>query len=171
MRRLVNLLNQKNHYLEKFYSLNETELLNFTRGDFNNLDYFYRTRENILDTVKYIDSEIDEVQKSQLEISLEEKREVHANLSIKEEYVNRILAQDLEILSCIEKAKSSIIRELQEIKKTYARRFVPRIWGRDPRSCRWCGFSSFHRFIDHRSAFLMVVAYPRLMVGIGELSA
>ena len=27
MTRIINLLNQKNHYLEKFYSINENELL------------------------------------------------------------------------------------------------------------------------------------------------
>jgi hypothetical protein len=117
MIRIINLLNHKNHFLEKFYSLNENELLNFASNDFSNLESFYQTREKILETIRYIDTEIDELQKQELDVTDAQKREVATALAIKEEYVSRILAQDLEILSCIESAKSSIIRELQEIRK------------------------------------------------------
>jgi len=115
MQRIINLLNQKNHYLEKFYSLNEEELLNFAKNDFDHLESFYRTREEILDVIRYVDDEIDKSETSVL--SSEEKRLMNEALAAKDEYVARILSQDLEILSCIESAKSSIIRELQEIKK------------------------------------------------------
>jgi isocitrate dehydrogenase kinase/phosphatase len=118
MIRIIDLLNHKNHYLEKFYALNETELLNFNQHNFNNLENFYQTREKILETIHYIDSQIDEVQKQELNVTDAQKREVATSLAIKEEYVSRILAQDLEILSCIESEKSSIIRELQDIRKT-----------------------------------------------------
>ena len=118
MIQIINLLNHKNHFLEKFYSLNENELLNFARNDFSNLESFYQTREKILETIRYIDSEIDQLQQNpDLQPSGDQKREASTALAIKEEYVSRILAQDLEILSCIESAKSSIIRELQEIRK------------------------------------------------------
>jgi hypothetical protein len=116
MHRIINLLDQKNHYLEKFYSLNEEELLNFAKNNFDHLESFYRTREDILNTIRYIDDQIDKTETDVL--SAEEKRLVNEALAIKDEYVARILAQDLEILSCIESAKSSIIRELQEIKRT-----------------------------------------------------
>lgn len=115
MHRIINLLDQKNHYLEKFYSLNEEELLNFAKNNFDHLEEFYKTREEILNVIRYVDDEIDKTQTAAL--SLEEKRQMNEALSIKDEYVGRILAQDLEILSCIESAKSSIIRELQEIRK------------------------------------------------------
>jgi hypothetical protein len=117
MLRIVSLLNHKNHYLEKFYSVNETEILNFAKGEFTNLDSFYQTREKILETIAYIDSQI-EAETAEPQTSNADKREISTALAIKEEYVSRILAQDLEILSCIEAAKSSIIRELQDIRKT-----------------------------------------------------
>lgn len=117
MIRIINLLNHKNHFLEKFYSLNENELLNFARNDFSNLESFYQTREKILEAIRYIDAEVDQLQQQDLEVTDAQKREMATALAIKEEYVSRILAQDLEILSCIESAKSSIIRELQEIRK------------------------------------------------------
>lgn len=119
MLRIITLLNQKNHYLEKFYSLNETELLNFVRGDFNSLESFYQMRDKILEIIKYIDSEIDHAQvRSEGELTLEIKLQIRESMAIKDEYVNRILAQDLEILACIENEKSNIIRELQSINRS-----------------------------------------------------
>ena len=115
MHRIINLLNQKNHYLEKFYSLNEEELLNFAKNDFDHLESFYQTREEILNVIRYVDDEIEKAET--VELSAKEKSQVNEALVTKDEYVARILSQDLEILSCIESAKSSIIRELQEIKK------------------------------------------------------
>jgi hypothetical protein len=117
MHRMIELYQQKNHYLEKFYSINETEILNFKEARFETLDYFYQTRESILEMLAYIDSEIaDEIQKNP-ELNQDDRAELKALMTIKNEYVNRILKQDLDILCCIETAKSTIIRELQEIKK------------------------------------------------------
>ncbi len=118
MLRIISLLNHKNHYLEKFYSINENEILNFAKSDFSNLEQFYQDREKILETIRYIDSEIDTAQSKDIVVDPVQRREMAATLSIKEEYVSRILAQDLEILATIECAKSNIIRELQEIRRT-----------------------------------------------------
>jgi hypothetical protein len=119
MIRIITLLNQKNHYLEKFYSLNEGEILNFAKGNFDNLESFYQMRDKILEIIKYIDSEL-EVGQNRMEgvMTVDIRRKVKEALAIKDEYVNRILAQDLEILACIETEKSNIIRELQSIKQT-----------------------------------------------------
>lgn len=119
MLRIIELLAQKNHYLENFYSVNEGEILNFARNDFSGLEAFYQTREKILEAIRYIDSEIEKsTAESQATASPEQKREISQSLAIKDEYVGRILSQDLEVLACIEAAKSGIIRELQDIKKT-----------------------------------------------------
>jgi hypothetical protein len=118
MNRVNQLLNQKNHYLENFYSLNEAELISFSENNFTNLENFYSQREEILKIIQYIDNEMnlvsDEVSKT---LDDNSKREILSQLKIKDEYVSRILAQDLEILACIESAKSSIIKELQEVKR------------------------------------------------------
>ncbi|MFN7729687.1 MAG: hypothetical protein ACK5P7_11070 [Bdellovibrio sp.] len=119
MLRIITLLNQKNHYLEKFYSLNENALLDFSTGNFDQLEDFYQTREKILKMVKYLDQELDKAQNLVThQVSVENRRDLREALAVKDEYVNRILSQDLEILSCIETAKSNIIRELQDIRKT-----------------------------------------------------
>ena len=118
MESVIRLLEQKNHYLEKFYSLNEDELINFSQGVFDTIEDFYKMRDHILKMIKYLDSEVETLQaKGDVKITPEGQRAVRTCLAIKDEYVNRILAQDLEILSCIESAKSDIIRELQEIRK------------------------------------------------------
>ena len=120
MVRIINLLQEKNHYLEKFYSLNETEVVNFSNGNFDNLESFYNSREKILEILKYIDGQLDQVQNAFSDlsnISIEERRQIKESLVTKDEYVSRIIDQDLEVLACIEAAKSNIIRELQDVRR------------------------------------------------------
>ena len=54
----VQLLNEKNHFLEKFYSLNEKQLVQLSASRFENVEYFYNQREDILKIIKYIDAEL-----------------------------------------------------------------------------------------------------------------
>lgn len=120
MERTLSLLNEKNHYLEKFYSLGEDSLPEFRQGVFDKLERFYATREQILDVIKYIDSQLQNESQIQTDLgfmNMDHKQEFKRSLAIKDEYVNRIIHQDMEILSCIESAKNTIIRELQEIRK------------------------------------------------------
>ncbi|WP_295903245.1 hypothetical protein [uncultured Bdellovibrio sp.] len=120
MTRIITLLNEKNHYLEKFYSLNEVELANFAQGQFDNLEHFYQTRERILDVLKYVDAQIEKAHGEIAQggtIQESERREVKEALAIKDEYVARIIEQDIQVLSCIEMAKNSIIKELQEVRR------------------------------------------------------
>ena len=42
MIRLVQLLNEKNHFLEKFYSLNESQINMLQQGMFDDIERFYR---------------------------------------------------------------------------------------------------------------------------------
>ncbi len=121
MTRVLTLLNQKNHYLEKFYALNETELANFLSGNFDNIEMFYETREKILNMIKYIDNEIEKTQTDMVGTNTQSltalKKGISESFKIKNLYVEKIVQQDVEILSCIETAKNSIIRELQQLNK------------------------------------------------------
>lgn len=121
MTRIITLLNEKNHYLEKFYSLNEKELVHFLQGDFDGLEVFYSAREKILEIVKYLDAQIDVSHNREPDAAMratsDDKRKIREALTIKDEYVSRILEQDLQVLACIESAKNTIIRELQDLKK------------------------------------------------------
>lgn len=128
MQRIINLLQEKNHYLEKFYALNESELVNFSLGNFEGLENFYNTRERILEIVKYIDERLNQTDIASKDLNLDglavpsqgsaqEIHQVKLALRTKDEYVSRIIEQDLDVLACIEAAKSNIIRELQDVRR------------------------------------------------------
>lgn len=118
--RLITLVYEKNHYLEKFYALNEKELTNFLKGNFENLEGFYQSREQILEMIRYVDLQIDKSHNDVIRTGVDLhdiiKRDLKKAMKIKDEYVERIISQDLDVLSCIDKAKTEIIRELQSLK-------------------------------------------------------
>ena len=115
---IINLLKDKNYHLQKFYQLNESELINFTENCFDNLEVFYQSRETILDLIRCIDRLIEAASQAQgtdVNVSDQHKKEVLAAMNAKNDLVTRILAQDLQILSVIEQAKSDIIKELRQV--------------------------------------------------------
>jgi len=115
---IINLLKDKNYHLEKFLQLNEGELLNFTEGNFDNLEVFYQSRETILDLVRCIDRLIEAAANTHGDspvVSDLNKKEMVMAMNTKNDLVQRILAQDLQILSVIEQAKSNIIKELRSV--------------------------------------------------------
>ncbi len=120
MEQIINLLKEKNHCLKKFYTLNKAELLRLSDGDFSRLDYFYQSRENILDLISHIEAKMEErlgVTEPTPGVSEQERQRVRNELSFKDDVVGQILDQDLQILSMIESAKTEIIKELQDVKR------------------------------------------------------
>src|SRR5262245_60385582 len=117
METIINLLNDKNYHLQKFHQMNETELMNFTEGNFDGLEVFYQSRETILDLIRCIDRLIEAASAAQetVEISDQNKQAMLKAMNMKDDLVTRILAQDLQILSLIEQAKSNIIKELRGV--------------------------------------------------------
>jgi hypothetical protein len=115
--RLIQLLEQKNHYLEQFYSLNHLQLNLLQNGETDTLNEFYEKREKILDILSYIDNQTAEAYKK---ISLTEQNQTHVLklLFIKDEYVHRILEQEMHILSKMDQMKTGILSELIDIKNT-----------------------------------------------------
>lgn len=118
MERVIAFLREKNHCLEKFYWLNEQELINFGSGNFDSVEEFYHAREQILAQIKCLDGMIDdESARSQVETTRVQREEAESLLKAKDEVVKSILGQDLQILAYIEKEKSNIIRELRANKQ------------------------------------------------------
>lgn len=117
MKRVLELMEQKNHYLEKFYSINESALSLFLKDQFETINEFYDQRESILEILKYIDSEITSASVHTNEESILAVDKLKEALNIKDLYVQKIIEQDISILSCIESAKNSIIKELRDVKK------------------------------------------------------
>lgn len=116
----VQLLNEKNHFLEKFYSLNEKQLVQLSASKFENVEYFYNQREDILKIIKYIDAELARAHDNEvamnLAISGQDQLAVKECLRVKDIYVNRIVEQDIQIISLIEKLKNNIITELKTVR-------------------------------------------------------
>ncbi|MBC7421735.1 MAG: hypothetical protein H7328_13480 [Bdellovibrio sp.] len=121
MIRLIQFLNEKNHFLEKFYSLNERQVARLEGGMFDDIEKFYNQREDLLKILKYVDAEIHTSHMSHKDMAgsfdAAQKSVIRDALRTKEMYVRKILEQDLIILSLIDEAKSQIIKELQDIKK------------------------------------------------------
>ena len=116
MQKIIKLLDDKNFHLEKFLALNEDEMQNFVAGNFDNLEVFYQSRETILDMVRCLDKLIEDASHPGAEAAVVEphlKAAMLRAMARKEELVTGILAQDLQILSVIEQAKSEIIRDLR----------------------------------------------------------
>lgn len=116
---LVELLDEKNEYLNKFYNLNEKEILNIDEDNFENLENFYTTRECLLQMIEIIDKRIDSLQSGVVapnSLSKAEKDRVKKCLDKKNNIVQAILNQDLLILSKVENEKSQIIKELKQSK-------------------------------------------------------
>ncbi|MBC7754926.1 MAG: hypothetical protein H7Z71_11860 [Moraxellaceae bacterium] len=116
----IQLLNEKNHFLEKFYSLNEKQLVQLSASQFENVEYFYNQREDILKIIKYIDAELlrthdDEVAMNTA-ISSQDQAAVKECLRVKDIFVYRIVEQDVQIISLIEKLKNNIITELKSVR-------------------------------------------------------
>lgn len=114
MERVIELLKEKNDYLEKFYAVNEHELINFTAGDFENVEIFYQTRDKFLDLIRCLDGLLEEENtRIHMNVSGTGRSEVVRLFAEKDRIVSQILAQDLQVLEHIEKEKSKIIRELR----------------------------------------------------------
>lgn len=126
MSQIITLLQEKNEHLERFHSLNSEELSMISDGKFDNLDNFYNSRDCILNMINHVDSRIQDINKGLLtpdELELREKKHVLKLLDEKNDLVQQILAQDLQILSAIEKEKSNIIKALKQtnvVKKVFS---------------------------------------------------
>ncbi len=113
---LLDLMERKNSFLEKFYTINEAELLNFSADDFGNLESFYQCRENILRLIGRIDEQMDNLLKTmETDIPREVRVQIQNCLDRKDDWAKKIVDQDLQIITEIERKKSGIINELKSV--------------------------------------------------------
>lgn len=114
---LIQYLNEKNYFLEKFCQLNETQFKLLQQGHIEGLDYFYNQRESIIGIIRNIDAKITKcliVPDSQ-KLTGPEREAVKKSMSIKDEYVQLIMMQDLEIIAHIDTLKTTIFNELRTV--------------------------------------------------------
>ncbi len=120
MIRIVQLMTEKNHFLEKFYTLNEQQIIKLESGHFEDIETFYNKREDMINILKYIDSEINKSHLQHKDINgvfaETDKRALRECMRVKEMFVGKILDQDMQVLALIDEAKTKIIRELQDVR-------------------------------------------------------
>lgn len=114
---IIQLLEQKNDLLRLFLEISECERKSFKARNFDNLEELYESREDLLANIQSIDKRIDLYSESESKASLmgEEKSKITGLLAQKQNLVNKILEQDLVILSCVENEKSSIIKKITSV--------------------------------------------------------
>ncbi len=112
----LSLIKEKNHFLDKFFELTLEKAPAFKDGDFQELEYFYKNRENILIIVEELDQRINEAGAGQ-HFSEETEKAIQIEIAHRDYVVKKILHSDIEILSCLDQEKSNILKELQGLKK------------------------------------------------------
>ena len=121
MSQIIELLNEKNNYLEKFFKINEAELIHLSENNFENLDNFYTARDCMLNMIKSVDKRIEDLNRGLLTPEIHsdnQKKVILRELDRKNEWVQEILVLDLQILSAIEEEKSRVIKELRKTSVT-----------------------------------------------------
>src|SRR4051794_19087272 len=117
MDEVLNLLRERNSFLKQFYSINKSEMFRFEEGDFSRIEYFYKSRDNILDMISHLEKNLDDrlgALDDATSVSRDVKHQIRNELDFKDSMITEILNQDLEILSRIDTAKTKIIKDLQE---------------------------------------------------------
>lgn len=114
---LIQYLNEKNYFLEKFCQLNEVQFKLLQHGHVDGLDHFYNQRESIISIIKNIDSKINQTitMNPTEKLTGPERESVKKAMLAKDEYVKLILDQDLEIMACIDQLKAEIFKELKTV--------------------------------------------------------
>lgn len=117
MMTLIQYLNEKNYFLEKFCQLNEVQFKLLQHGHVDGLDHFYNQRESIISIIKNIDSKINQTitMNPTEKLTGPERESVKKAMLAKDEYVKLILDQDLEIMACIDQLKAEIFKELKTV--------------------------------------------------------
>jgi hypothetical protein len=121
MDEILNILRERNSFLKQFYTINKSEMFRFEEGDFSRIEYFYKSRDSILDMISHLEEQLDDklgVLDAKSEVPTEIKNKIRNELDFKDNVITEILDQDLEILGRIDNAKNKIIKDLQAVAKT-----------------------------------------------------
>ena len=114
MDKIVELLNEKNFYLEKFLEESRVEKSRFRARQFENLEQLYKKREEILKNIHSIDDRIQSLMEKDKNPNTESLVKNKANTILEniKKNVHFIMQEDLGIISSIEREKSKIIQEI-----------------------------------------------------------
>ena len=119
MNKIIDLLKEKNFYLERFLEESKKERTRFKARKFENLDNLYQKREQILKNIQSIDKRINDICESEGSELLNppKKNEISIMLANIKTNVRSILEEDLQIISFIENEKTKIIQDIGKTKE------------------------------------------------------
>lgn len=119
MLKVLELLKEKNYYLERFLEESKKERQSFKARRFDNLESLYYMREQILENISSIDARLDQICEEPEPQKLEEKQQKEMDMLLKriKDNVRYILEEDLEIISSIENEKTKIIKEISQTRE------------------------------------------------------
>ena len=119
MSKILDLLKEKNFYLERFLEESRGERTRFKARHFDNLDSLYQKREQILLNIQSIDNRIDKIcaEEGGEVLNPPKKNEITDMLAMIKKNVRNIMEEDLEIISYIENEKTKIIKEISQTKE------------------------------------------------------
>lgn len=121
MEEVLHYLELKNRYYEKFHSITAKFLAQTAQGNWDDLEFFVDNRERILNIIRSFDFKIanlfEAADVSGEDVELYRPR-VKALLDARTQWADRIVQQDLELISRIDEMKSDTIRELKRSVET-----------------------------------------------------
>lgn len=115
---IVHYLELKNQYYEKFHSMTRKFIESSQKDEWSDLQFFVENRERVLKIIQYFDHKVATL----LQAVPSESPEVESHRARVQELMKarydmgqRILEQDLELISRLEELKSETIRELKKV--------------------------------------------------------
>jgi hypothetical protein len=120
--KLQSLLEQKNHFLERFLLLCKTYRSKLLAGDSNDIDLFQQSRQQILNIVEYFDNYIERITASLPEnpdaIPPRYRKAVRELIQSKDEIVREILNVDVEVLGLLQIMQDNLDNDLADVRKS-----------------------------------------------------
>lgn len=116
MQDVIEYLEMKNHYYEKFYSVTTKLLDAASQNQWKDLNFFVDSRERILSILRSFDVKIEQAMSKYRDNdrTLEAYRlKVKSLFQKRSEWAQRIVNQDLKLISAIDDFKTETIRELK----------------------------------------------------------
>lgn len=121
MEEVLEYLEMKNHYYEKFYSITEKFLKQAKKDQWEDMTFFVDNRERLLNIIRSLDHKIARVFKD-AQISDREmnnyKSRVQKLMDKRKELGEKIVALDLQLISRIDQMKSDTIKDLKKSLET-----------------------------------------------------
>lgn len=118
---VLQYLEMKNHYYEKFFALSKKFLDQISKNQWDDLEYFVDNRERILSIIRSFDFQISKSMEGRNVSDSEAskyKENVEALLGKRTELAAKIVALDLELISKIDEYKSDTIKDLKKTVET-----------------------------------------------------